>query len=104
MSQKTRSTLMIDAVAQAAATGAATALNPLKKLDAIAGLAGFVLRLFRSKEQLLPLAGAPVSRRSIGRGAEASSQDPARIQPGSASRRGPARRAAPWLRSPSTAP
>lgn len=57
MSQKTRSTLSIDAVAQAAAAGTANALNPLKKLDTIAALAGFVLRLFRSKEQLPPMAG-----------------------------------------------
>ncbi len=59
MSQKTRSTLTIDAVAQAAATGVAHALNPLRKLDNIAGLAGFVLRLFRSREQL---PGKPAQR------------------------------------------
>lgn len=50
--QRTRSTLTIDAVAEAAATGVASALNPLKKLDNIAGLAGFVLRLFRSRQQM----------------------------------------------------
>lgn len=50
--QRTRSKLTIDAVVQAAATGAATALSPVRKLDAIAGLAGFVLRLFRSREPL----------------------------------------------------
>ena len=72
--QKTRSTLAIDAVAQAAATGAATALNPLRKLDAIAGLAGFVLRLFRSREPLPPLAGLPAGQ---------SRKRPARIKQGS---------------------
>jgi hypothetical protein len=51
MSQKTRSTLSIDAVAQAAAAGVASALNPLNKPRTIAALAGLVLRLFRSKEQ-----------------------------------------------------
>lgn len=75
MSRKTRSTLTIDAVAQAAATGVASALNPLKKLDAIAGLAGFVLRLFRSKEQLLPMVGNPVPLKTRKR--------PARIKQGS---------------------
>ena len=51
MSQKTRSSLKLDAVAQAAALGAANALNPLNKLNTIAALAGFVLRLLRTKEQ-----------------------------------------------------
>ena len=41
--EKSRSKLMIDAVVQATAPG------PLNKLTAIAGLAGFVLRLFRSR-------------------------------------------------------
>src|SRR5258708_5150228 len=82
MSQKTRSTLTIDAVAtgatalaaQASATGAATVLNPLRKLDAIAGLAGFVLRLFRSREQLPPIACPPSGR---------ARKRPARIREGS---------------------
>lgn len=52
MSQKTRSTLSVDAVAQAAAEGAVSALSPTGKIRAIAALAGFVLRLFRSKERL----------------------------------------------------
>jgi hypothetical protein len=51
---KTRTKLTIDAVVQAAATGAPDALKPLKKLATIAGLAGFVLRLFRSKQSLPP--------------------------------------------------
>lgn len=50
--QKARSTLSIGAVAQAAANGAAGATYPGAKLNAIAGLAGFVLRLFLFKEQL----------------------------------------------------
>ena len=49
MSQKTRSTLSIDAVAQAAAEGAASVLSPTGKIQAISALAGFVLRLFRRK-------------------------------------------------------
>jgi hypothetical protein len=52
MSKKTRSTLSVDAVAQAAAHGGSGAFMPARKLNAIAGLAGFVLRLFRYKEQL----------------------------------------------------
>jgi len=60
---KTRTKLMIDAVVQAAAAGAPTALNPLKKLDAIAGLAGFVLRLFRSKEPVP--TGLPARRAAV---------------------------------------
>jgi hypothetical protein len=51
MSTKTRSSLKIDAVARAAAMGSAGALNPLNKLATIGALAGFVLRLFRSKER-----------------------------------------------------
>jgi len=43
----TRSTLSIDAVAQAAAQGGLAAAPALGKITAIAGLAGFVLRLFR---------------------------------------------------------
>lgn len=62
MSQKTRSTFSIEAVAQAVASGAVKALNPVGKLNAIAGLAGFVLRLFRSKEQTSPEAGQPPAR------------------------------------------
>ena len=41
--EKSRSKLMIDAVVQAAAPGSAN------RLTAIAGLAGFVLRLFRTR-------------------------------------------------------
>lgn len=52
MPKKTGSRLTIDAVAQAAAQSANPALSPARRLDAIAGLAGFVLRLFRFKEQL----------------------------------------------------
>jgi hypothetical protein len=49
--QSNRSSLTIDAVAQAAAQGAATALLPGRKLTAVAALAGFVLRLFRRNER-----------------------------------------------------
>ena len=77
MSQKTRSKLVIDAVAQAAAlapTGAVAALSPLSKVKAIAGLAGFVLRLCRSREPLPPLTRA---------GSGGARKRPARIQQGS---------------------
>ncbi len=60
MSQKTRSTLTINAVAQAAAAGVASALNPLNKPRTIAALAGLVLRLFRSKEQSPSASRRPV--------------------------------------------
>ena len=60
MSQKTRSRLTIDAVAQAAAEGAANALSPTGKIRAITALAGFVLRLFRSKEQAGAAGKRPV--------------------------------------------
>ena len=74
--QKTRSKLTIDAVVQAAATGAATALSPVRKLDAIAGLAGFVLRLFRSREPLPPMARPPSggARKRLARIQQGSSQ------------------------------
>ena len=49
MSQKTRSSFKLDAVASAAALGSARGLNPLNKLATIGALAGFVLRLLRSK-------------------------------------------------------
>lgn len=55
----------------------ASTLNPLKKLETIAGLAGFVLRLFRTKEQATPWACPPSG------GARASSNDPVRILYGS---------------------
>lgn len=48
--QKNRSKLMIDAVVKAAAAGLAPAPCTPGKLAAIAGLAGFVLRLFRTRD------------------------------------------------------
>lgn len=63
MSQSTRSKLIIDAVATGAAALAPGAVNPVGKLKAIAGLAGFVLWLFRSKEPLSPVAGRPSGQR-----------------------------------------
>lgn len=50
LKNRNRSSLTINAVAQAAAQGAATALLPGRKLTAVAALAGFVLRLFRRSE------------------------------------------------------
>ena len=50
--QKIRSKLMIRAVARAAAAGSVITCNPTKKFAAIAGFAGFVLRLFRYREAL----------------------------------------------------
>lgn len=63
---KTRSSLTIDAVASAAAQGAATALLPHRRIGAIAGLAGFVLRLFRRSLTAPSGAGATISRRYPG--------------------------------------
>ena len=54
MSSTTRSTLQIDAVAQAAAGDAAKPLLPHPKLAAIAGLAGFVLHWFRRSVNQVP--------------------------------------------------
>ena len=96
--QKTRSALTINAVAAGAAalapkvatTGAAV-LNPLNKLEAIAGLAGLVLRLFRSKE---PAAAAGTratriqegskreARRTAGAGAPSARGRPAALEKG----------------------
>ena len=56
--EKSRSKLMIDAVVQAAAAG------PLNKLTAIAGLAGFVLQLFRSRATMPPPPRPGCSHRS----------------------------------------
>lgn len=58
--ERSRSKLMIDAVVQAAAPG------PLNKLTAIAGLAGFVLRLFRSRATLPPRPQQGSGQRSAG--------------------------------------
>ena len=65
--QQTRSKLVIDAVAQAAAFAPTSAVAAISKVKAIAGLAGCVLRLFRSKE--------PVSTKARKR--------PATVQPSS---------------------
>ncbi len=82
MSKSTRSTLSIDAVAQAAAESAVSALSSGKKPTAIAGLAGFVLRLFRRT--------GPAAAVGSGRIREGSSNLPGRIPP---QRRPPPRRA-----------
>ena len=50
--QKRRSKLIIKAVVSAAAAATAPVFNQPAKIAAIAGLAGFVLRLFRSREPL----------------------------------------------------
>lgn len=51
MKNRNRSSLTINAVAQAAAQGAASALLPGRRLPAVAALAGLVLRLFRRSER-----------------------------------------------------
>lgn len=70
---QTRSSLSIDAVAKAAAKAGGGALLSQSKIGAIAGLAGFVLRLFRQKacgEAMWPAGPADRGRRlSPGRGA-----------------------------------
>jgi hypothetical protein len=73
--QKIRSKLTIGAVMKAAAAGSAAASHPPMKYAAIAGLAGFVLRLFRSREPLPPANhGAPRPR------LRTASKGPARMQ------------------------
>jgi len=78
--QKTRSKLLIGAIMRAAAAGSTPSAMPPGKVAAIAGLAGFVLRLFRSRDNRpgIPDPSGPgpsLSRRGRGR--------PARIQQGS---------------------
>lgn len=63
--QKTRSTLAIDAVAQAAAQGAARGPLTAVKVNAIAGLAGFVLRLFRRSVSGKDAGISPESRPNL---------------------------------------
>jgi len=67
MSNQTRSSLGIDAVASAAALGSGTVPGPLNKIGQIAALAGFVLRLFRTKEQALLDGRPPQAKQSEGR-------------------------------------
>jgi hypothetical protein len=77
--QKTRSKLLIGAVMKAAAAATSPTV-PAGKTAAIAGLAGFVLRLFRSRENRPGIAGLPAPQPSFpkrGRGR------PARMQQGS---------------------
>ncbi len=78
--QKTRSKLLIGAVVKAAAAATSPTALPPGKVAAIAGLAGFVLRLFRSRDTrsgvpCLPESGPSLPRRGRGR--------PARIRQGS---------------------
>jgi hypothetical protein len=49
MSNQTRSSFKLDAGATAAALGSGTVPGPLNKIGQIAALAGFVLRLLRTK-------------------------------------------------------
>jgi len=73
--QQTRSKLIVDAVATGAAAFAPTsAVAAISKVKAIAGLAGFVLRLFRSKEPLSLMARPPSG---------GTKKRPARIREGS---------------------
>lgn len=81
----TRSTLSIDAIGQAAARGGLAGIPGLGKITAIAGLAGFVLRLFR--RSVAP-EGSPKASRTQA--------------PGKCRHRPPARRPAPAQRAAST--
>jgi hypothetical protein len=78
-SKQTRSTFSIHAVAQAAAEGAAIALSPVKKLDAIAALAGFVLRLFRRTGS--PCCHPPAARRKAPGNLSGISREGTRCRP-----------------------
>ena len=62
--KRTGSMFKLAATAQAVGQGALRALSPLEKLKAIAGVAGYVLRLFRRKDFL-----------------EGTSKEPRRIRP-----------------------
>jgi hypothetical protein len=55
--EEKRSSMTINAVAQAAAQGALPALATGRKITAVAALAGFVLRMFRQK--LTPASVTP---------------------------------------------
>ena len=63
--QKKRSKLLIGAIMKAAASGSAAGLHPPGKIAAIAGLAGFVLRLFRSRETLPSPSTSPSHRHHL---------------------------------------
>ena len=78
--QKTRSKLLIGAVMKAAAAGSAPSAMPPGKVATIAGLAGFVLRLFRSRENRPGIAGFPAPQPSFPRRGRGR---PARMQQGS---------------------
>ncbi len=102
----TRSTLSIDAVAQAAAQGGLPAAPALGKITAIAGLAGFVLRLFRRSGHGGE-AKAP-RRESEGRAEPERSAHEGRAAGAGAERGGVhrtrRRRAEPWVRRRSMPP
>jgi hypothetical protein len=57
--KRTCSTLQLDAAARAIGQGALRALSPGDRRSAIAGVAGFVLRLFRRQDALEPSSNRP---------------------------------------------
>ena len=69
--KRTCSTLQLDAAARAVGQGTLRALSPTERRSAIAGVAGFVLRLFRRQDALEPSSNR---RRTV---PEPSPQDPA---------------------------
>ena len=82
--KRTCSTLQLDAVARAVGQGALRALSPSDRRSAIAGVAGFVLRLFRRQDALEPSSNRP---RTV---LESSPNRPRRLRPTAAPGRTPA--------------
>ena len=87
--KRTCSTLQLDAAARAIGQGALRALSPSDRRSAIAGVAGFVLRLFRRQDALESAAKSPgrirpASLKVPARFPEGSGQRPRRLRPAAA--------------------
>ena len=92
--KRTCSSLQLDAAARAVGQGALRALSPSDRRSAIAGVAGFVLRLFRRQDALESPAKSP------GRIRPASLKVPASVPEGSGQRPRRLRSAAATGRTP----
>ena len=82
--KRTCSTLQLDAAARAVGQGTLRALSLSERRSAIAGVAGFVLRLFRRQDALEPTSNRP---RTV---VEPSPNRPRRIRPAAPTGRTPA--------------
>ena len=92
--KRTCSTLQLDAAARAIGQGALRALSPSDRRSAIAGVAGFVLRLFRRQDALESAAKSPgrirpASLKVPASFPEGSGQRPRRLRPAACSGRTP---------------